>query len=69
MLHAPYHWIGDESLIELWHVSRARKFVSDTCRTLIAIDKVTKRRNGGCENCALSDTVVRYKTLPTLNMA
>lgn len=27
MLHAPYHWIGDESSTELWHVSRASSLV------------------------------------------
>lgn len=67
MLHAPHHWVGDESLTaELWHVSRV---VSEACPTLTAVaDKVTRRINGGCENLALSYTVLRYKTLPTLNM-
>ena len=65
MLHARYHWIRDESFTELWHVSRT---VADTCPTLIALDKVTRRINGDCENLALSQRVLRYKTLPTLNM-
>ena len=62
MLHAPYRWIGDESLTELWHARRAHNLVvSDTCRTLlIAVDKVTRRvNNGGCENLDLSHAVLR----------